>query len=603
LNFRRTLLDSRGSKIAELKDCSELDSWVRGSSFTFVIGPGCARVGWDKAAITLPVAAAMARLFLQMDVNEDREFFACLAASYSMDLTIDTEAEAVSEVEFALDPIRQNLVTIARLTTEQLSAALGHWRDPIIDWEHLNVSLGRNHSRGRILTKLEGTIQRLTDLDEQCRGVQTSEDWRRASSRDWDDLRDVFGIVGIRESLKQLYAHLENDSPLTGGNVEWLTNLVWHSFRYAAPWPPSTDELAFQLGITWDQARLMESPEPAHATQGRFSQADAGQTLRRVYEIASRSERTEEWEDRSRLFKSVARLAVRPLDRPAHSVTKDLSEQLSTDEALLLGKESRMLNEDAALLLGIERHGNAFPIILSSSFDNLLETEVLELLRDLPETKLHTIVPVLVPDAQHLTADISWVLGTARPDQHVVWTLLEPGTPPPPFGGPVIVKLNGDPQAGPAVISGTTTSIEPLVVLTEFQHLSLLMAENSLFEMLMGRLPKMGCFILLGESVDEWSIRQRLFGQTMQTFWSDANSQAASRPEGLEEESTRNFVQAISINRRVDSLRHSLFSWVNIRPYRGDLAQVATMLTEIVRNLPKSPSGGGDPVSERAVVS
>lgn len=104
------------------------------------------------------------------------------------------------------------------------------------------------------------------------------------------------------------------------------------------------------------------------------------------------------------------------------------------------------------------------------------------------------------------------------------------------------------------------------------------MAEERLFEGLGSRgLPDRGRFILLAESVGEWSIRQRLFGHTMHKLWSDQGRQVD------EEVGDDRIVEAISINRRPDLVRHSLFGWVNIREYRGDLKDIVGKLENLAK--------------------
>ena len=582
--FCRTLNARQTPIFQKLETCAELEDWVRRHQFTFIVGPGCARVGWDQPKNTWPVAVAMARIYASLD-GPDRDFLARLAATKHIDLTLSWQHYPENEVERLLRPLRESFVRIARLATAILYAGLLKWGEPVDEWNEVRVVLGDDDDCRRFLSEL-GTAQRvLVEVREICLGqTQAADDGRIGSgAQAWKDLSLLFGGEGIEASLKML----KSGSPLSGAQVEWLTNLVWHSFRYAAAWPPSNGELAFQLGISWANQPGLQVRERAHATQAHQTQTGAVDTLRAIYRAASASAGEEQWSDRDRLFKALAQLAIRPLPTLTNEEEQSATAEVDSDLSAFDGVACKR-----------------YRVFYSSSLDTLLEDAILKAIERQNQVTstvhpndnlvLHLIVPVLVTNKVTGFEEVGWLLGSVGPDHSTEWqryskeeVLLR---------GPVVVKLNGDPGSAVAKVRGVdgkiveakTTGIERLVVLSEFQHLTLLLAEtNMLFRWLEGRGPEQGSFILLGESVDEWSIRQRLFGQTMFPFWSDSSAHKPKqdgKTSGEERPKELDF-RAISINHKADLVRHSLFAWVRLREYEGDLAEVGVRLNNVLKEL------------------
>lgn len=570
---RRTLAQPKreGDGLDDLASCRELENWVRSRQATFVVGPGCSRLGWNRTEITRPVAAAMVRVFEETQDRSDRDFLARLAARRGIDLSVSPDSTKPTDIESALKATRLSLVTAARVATERLLDGLREWNTPITDWHVVEAPLGSSTSA--IVRPLRAALGALDNLNSRVMGAVV-DDRSSHALQGWEDVRDLFDPEAIRGSLDGLLSVLEQGQALEGQHVEWLTMLVWHSFRYDAPWPPSTDELAFQLGISERSAPLIIHPDRALATQLRTSQGDAIQMLRRIYERAEEAAASNGWDDRNRLFRSLAALAFHGLGPRAGASGAGGGGPSGT---------GRFSKRRKSTVWG--------PVVLCSSFDRELDRAFDEELRQMSvrgasDPHYHVLVPVLVTDElDDTTAEIRWVLGTHRVEGPPDWQLIDETMIPLSQGVPTVVKLNGDPYLTLGQVGGFRGSgkLQPLVVLTEFQHLSLLMAEERLFEGLGSRgLPDRGRFILLAESVSEWSIRQRLFGHTMHKLWSDQGKQVD------EEVGDDRIVEAISINRRPDLVRHSLFGWVNIREYRGDLKDIVGKL----ENLAKEASRG-----------
>jgi len=564
-NWQKTVTHRAGPPRQPFAACVELRRWVSEQEFAFVVGPGCARIGSDAPDITAPVAESMMRCFNALEDDADREFLALLAWRVGIDLTV-AEDPGNDEVDDALLGFRGALVRVARLSVAAVSDAMASLDEPILDWDRYGVPLVVANEQSAItegLAELERILAQLAFTVELRRADRAAEPSPGAdhatenapTSLEWNDLHLVFGLRGVKGSLEQLRTTLLTGAPLLGAHVEWLTSLLWHSFRFAAPWYPSTDELAFQLAVAWDGARVIEVPDRALATQPHAAQADVQAPLARLLELAGRYNHKQGFEERRALYRAVVSLLI---------------------------VRNTSAGSDLAAFDG--RNGPLVPrVILSSCFDPLLEEALEAQLRaelDGVQWAYHVILPALTTSILlhgNRTANIHWLIGTNMCGEWS-WRVLpsEPGTTE--FLGPVIVRLNGDPlRQWPSAdaIGGAPDrlqTVEPMIVMSEFQHLSVALNEVQVFDAVSSIGSKKGRFILLGESVGEWSIRQRLFGQAMYLM------QKPSLLGDAEDGAGPNLVEAISINRRVDDMRHSLLQWVNIKEYEGDLREVVGQL-------------------------
>jgi hypothetical protein len=570
-HFHQTFTRPLGSvgRAARLESCHELENWLQAGQFAFVIGPGCARIGWNEPDVTMAVATQMAHLFRnRSSLDEaDRDYLGSLALQMSIDLTLVPVTSKSTEIERVLEPARAALIRLARVSMEAVTSSLRRWHAPVVDWSRLTVPLAGDRRR-RVLAAMDDAIDRLATLGEHSTAQLQQGDSRPEPIReDWEDFRLVFGLESITASLTAMRGDLDGSrAELAGTHLAWFTNLVWHSFRYAAPWPPSTDEIAFQLGVSGEQVSQSEVPSRAHATQPRASQTQSAQILRRIYEIALRETSPTAWSARKRFYRSVAELVLEP--RPPNGELPEVDPFGST-------------TNDAGLVLG----DRAYPVVFSSGFDDLVERAILEAIAGRADGRdnrvgLNVVFPVVVHKDLLGNGEIRWVIVSRQVGETPTWRFIKdklvPGTE-----GPIVVKLNGDPNGligAEPVDGGSMGRVEPMVVLTEFQHLSLLMIETRLFHMLAEAqsLPPDGSFILMGESVDEWTIRQRLFGQTMRSVWLSLPQRANKEDDGVPK-----LARAISINRRAHHVRHSLFAWVNIKEYEAELTEVSRRLESI----------------------
>ncbi len=597
-----------------------LAEWLESPGLTFVIGPGCARVGNTAHDVLQSVARSMARCFAKIGRAEgsiaqdalDRTYLATLAATKGVDMTMADDSYSrvdPSDPDAALDEVRIVMTRVARLATELLAKALERSRAPILDWDYLKIpTLGL----ARESTALQEQIERLVKALGDVKLIINREDNGEVvatpspSGIEWGDLEILFGIDNICQALTALNARLKAHKPFGGAEVEWLSSLLWHSFRYAATWYPSSHEMAFQLSVGLEQG-VVEVPDRPLATQTRTAIAtDEG--LKRLLALAARGNALEGFAGRRELYGSLARLLLQ-----GH-VTRWTAQVVPGDEPNPFGapvQTSGPETDDHRRQTDVV----APPLALVSSFDNLLD-DALEAELALAEpaicryTTYHLILPVLLKEPGPDEASIGWVLGRREPSAAAVdgrphwrWEVLGPRVEVNPLSGdakplqldlhgPVIIKMNGDPtyEFDLADVTGLQagTDIQPLAVLSEFQHLSVALAEIELLTRLEETDLSKGRrrLVLLGESLDDWSIRQRLFGHatwplrqhpvrsTMALAEPGAGYDAASASQ-----SSPGVAEAMAINRDNHPLLHSILSWVRIQPVVGELENVTPVIS------------------------
>lgn len=616
-----------------------LAEWLESPGLTFVIGPGCARVGSTAHDVLQSVTRSMARCFAKIGRSKesiaqdalDRTYLATLAATKGVDMTMADESFSrtdPSDPDAALDEVRIVMTRVARLATELLAKALERSRAPILDWDYLKIpTLGLARESTALQEQIERLIKALSEVKNVINRENNGEVMAapRAAGIEWSDLETLFGIDNIRQALSALNARLKAHQPFGGAEVEWLSSLLWHSFRYAATWYPSSHEMAFQLSVGLEQG-VVEVPDRPLATQTRTAIA-TDDALERLLALAARGNALDGFAGRRELYRSIARLLLQ-----GH-VTRWTTRIVPRDEVNPFAAPVQTRGPDTGDDRG-QTDATAPPLALVSSFDNLLDA-ALEAELAVPDPTIcryqtyHLVLPVLLQQEGPDEANIGWVLGTRVPPDDTAdgtakwcWEVLGPrdqvnvlsgeGKPPSlDLHGPVIIKMNGDPTYAfeLADVTGLEagTEIRPLAVLSEFQHLSVALAEIELLTRLEETDLSKGKrrLVLLGESLDDWSIRQRLFGHatwplrqnpvrsTMALAEPGAGYDAASASQA-----SPGVAEAMAINRDNHPLLHSILSWVRIQPVVGELENVTPVITARVERQRTllAEAGKGQPI-------
>lgn len=600
---------------------SPFRSWLDQPGLTFVIGPGCARVDELDARAVRVVADPMARCFARLDDDDavsNRTFLALLAVRHGIDMTVTSEdfKRRTDDPDTVLDDLRVELVAVARLATELLTHAMGAAPAPIVDWDELRMPVPAEEvKRTRLFQKIDEALRRLEEVKRICEKKAPASPVvasPQANGVSWWDVRDLFGVENVLTALRNFKSRLD-DHLLAGAEVEWLTALLWHSFRYAAPVYPSAHEMAFFLSLD-DPDHPGEVPDRPLATQTRPFIPGEEPRLIRLLDLAEQSASLEGFESRKLLYSSLAALLLQGyVNRwTSEHVPLAVLATSADDEGNPFGPAVERVGDST----DVRVEDKTFPVAFVSGFDHFLDhalDDTLRRWRDGDEGlrlrfgSYHLVVPALLHRETRSggrEAKISWLKGT-RTDPEAAWTweLLAPrdtsggmtvgGLPHLNASAPVIVKMNGDPRLdfNKLNVSGLEHGVDvsSIAVLSELQHLTLAAAEldllNILNESVFANSDRGRRLVLLGEPLDEWSTRQRIFGHAT---WPLRRSLDQSRDQrnhvdGSTQEPPIDPVSALAINRTTHPVRHSLLTWVRIRPVTGELKDVATMIAARVK--------------------
>ena len=439
-----------------------------------VIGPGCARIGFDEtnewAKVRTRVGAIwhalgdeetgdlarpfLKRLWLERLSDRTRE-------QHEADiLAIDPKARQDKDYKTVL-PTRQDITSSgadlpnperARIllatqlllalaaSTRYLGAVVEAGGVPVWDWERVwhspapddppTVNTWREHTASalRQAAALAAAIDRAKsesrpqDLNLQVRNVFDDNDLKlnQVTHDTWHLLK----ISAIRDSLETLHrTRFEvNARQVSGAIVEWLSDLFWHVVAVGAKVPPSQDELDFYVNLHTpmpDTDRQFTRPHPGEyrgpSDGWKTLTGDVTQLLKAYDSGATESPR--DW-DRAR-------------ERFARTMAASLSQTWSHEQN---GKHRLV-------------------IALVSDYDLMLERALFDSLRE--DQSFHVLIPVAV-HASPAEAEVEWLYGSyLDPEGNRAESLAEPVTwerfrDVPAAGsrqpnGPIIVKLAGSP--------------------------------------------------------------------------------------------------------------------------------------------------------------
>ncbi len=239
---------------------------------------------------------------------------------------------------------------------------------------------------------------------------------RSSECQAWiDSVGDIFEDVVFK--MKLPLRRLEKRPILALSHVEWLGDLLWHTFRFQAPIYPDPTEMAFQISVCTRQFT-----PPRREMVGTVASL-VGNLEELVYRVRG-------WLDHysskttvdGGCYSAIAAALCHRLPSPASS------------------HEDRSVYEAA-----IELHQRLWPIAVSTNFDNDLERAL-----NRAERSHHVIFPVYMQrneslvKADWLLRSDDWINGQSIPS----WRLLGDTSVKElinGFDGPLIVKLHGSP--------------------------------------------------------------------------------------------------------------------------------------------------------------
>jgi hypothetical protein len=366
----------------------------------------------------------------------------------------------------------------------------------------------------------------LLDVDEIC-GNLILLGSQLVTDHAWEDLEaqlkrhrgaDAERLATVRRRVID-YLNEVGEQPgefLRLEQIEWLSDLLWHTIRYAVPVYPTSSELAFRLSLyvpdDWlvRRGRLAETASlfrdwqtPAELIGYWFSYCEKN--------IAATS-----------FHRAVAAtLAAMHAARPASRADRELVWADSADfPAVALTTNYDLCLENALEELGIDYY------VVCPVYEDRTKTSVSWLVR-------------------RFSGSHSW---TSE------WEPADEARPRDPLIGPIIVKLHGSP------LHRLPQGNSHFLVLSEYSYLKMIIGQAKPPEWI-HLLLKDGLRDLwfFGYSLSDWNIRLGLFR--------DVTAVGESRHRG-------------AINRRVDPRQSAIFGPLRVGIYKGPLDQITDIITQ-----------------------
>lgn len=629
---------------AELNpDEALLGMWVKDPAVLFFLGPECSiedkhnSPGWAQLVERVQQVKAACPTY---DGIKIASFISSLLPGGPDDSVPGLEPlePALVEFEVAVADLAMRATELYVDTVlEPLPDAVRHWSERrasvrLLGIDEALIVLREARAAGAPPTDMNPTLRRsgeyLITIDQAIaaaallseRAVVTRRDGpaRPLGNTFEDRMAQLLGAPQVHASLEALRRQTVEEEEgrerisLRGEDVEWLTNLLWHSLRFDLPIYPTGEELGFQLALNSGQRRPKDSPHIARprlslATQDAESPQLVAEALGWVVEATMATNGLSATS--RRLFTAIAGI----LDRHAATWTPGMH----SDSTSIAGRDRRSENGatggHASENGASENDGNGegddgdsdahefVPVVFSTSFDQQLERTVLA---TATRTEVQIFVPVLVINSAKSTqADFRWIYGTARAAgsdsaadralKSLTWNWVPTEQADWPVdSGISIVKINGAPlyrdldgeplsrhptllQRGP---SGgpryrPEATVRHALVLSEFELLRNLRIESTAKESFLGVLQSKGKHarrvLFLGHPIHDWLTRIRLLTRLFEPM------QDGKLRLGDDQKN-------ILFSKTIEPVRASLLFWADISPVLKDLSWVEATLTERV---------------------
>ncbi len=610
--------DARGFLPGEI---SQLTEAVEKCVFTPILGSGCSRIGARTSADWQLLLAKIAWVRDALSETE-KEYLNEFVREMRSDPPPEGVGAKLSEtaVDQLLSAFQQELVRLLIAAETLVFRELPKSTPPVVHLTKLTVKVAvdgpadpKSESLRKATNDLRLRLFRLiraaNELLEFVASSQAKQELGPAS-----DLEDLFGPAGILDTLVHisLYwfkvsqddrGHLTTWEPTdandrefldkyrkrvrslklqsalaeaarkAGSNepisvrlewVEWLSNLLWHSFRWDSRICPSSAELAFQVQVCLDE------------------QADA---VRRPLSLAASSPR--QARDAPGLLRKIFARCTPPIPE--------------SDKAQFLGAIVDALNRGLEKRLKDKRVVDPWPMALSTNYDIELERAFAR-----AGKRCKILTPVLVTDktTDTPTRTTVWILGILEPagggERVSEWQGVSGKLFADVFvDAPVIVKLHGSPcheikHARNAALTEEQRrsaaeyesehgdekyEIDHAIVLSEFDYVrDIVTGWRGLPEYLQNEIGShKRVLVFLGQSVADWNIRLRLYRQSfvpLETRGTKGRAQGG-KPTKTEYQPSLRW----TINRDYDQVGTSTLARLGIRRRTAELVQ----LTDVIR--------------------
>ena len=317
--------------------------------------------------------------------------------------------------------------------------------------------------------------------------------------------------------------------------LQWISDLLWYTFRYRVPCYPTTAELAFELSLLARFAPARRA-ELAQAAEALFlSNERLADTFREMLEFCEKSSRNP-----SAFHLSIVAVLY-------YMYSRDLQRRPSRGYLRPAAEEDQ------------ERHRGYFPIAFTTNFDRALERAF-----DAFDIGYHVVFPVQSKQ-RNKEGNLSWMFKTVLPEPPAD-PEFRPTTPCPEkrpgLMGPVIVKLHGSP------LDNEPPGHDHWLVLSETGYLeAMALKESGLPPWVEDELkgsdsPRSLWF--LGYSVSDWNIRLRLYDHLRKS-------------EGGIEVPDKSVIDRRKVH---DWFQTALFGQLNVEVFEGDLNGLPTIVLD-----------------------
>ena len=608
---------------AELvRDAFQLGRWVKDPAVLFFLGPECSQedpylsLGWAQLVERVEQVKAgcpsydgvhIAAFVVSLVPEEALSLRQAVVTPEVLDPDLLTFQVAIAELamratELYVDVVLEPSADAVRNWSERrASVRLPDIEDSLIvlrqrradkeDPPAEDAMPARVRRSGEYLIALDQVIDAASVLSARSEAAERIPS-RRARDFDFEGrIRHLFGAAEVLRSLNQLRTLTVKEHggliSLRGEDIEWLTNLVWHSLRFDLPIYPSNEELAFQLALLGrrrpeDSAHIAR-PKLSLATQDAYQPELVAEALSWVVET------TMAWDGVSATSQELLDAVADVLRM--HAAT--WHPELHSDSRYGPGRNGENATEPPS-----DAH-EFVPVVFSTSFDQQLERAILA---TPGRTKVSIFVPVLVIEGARSThAEFRWVFactettGSGAAAEEELESLVWQWVPTEQATWPVddgisIVKVNGAPLY--RSLDGLPISdhqklkrlegkrpggyrqdaiLRHALVLSEFELLRNIRIEATSSVSFLNLLQNHGSearrVLFLGHPIHDWLTRIRLLTRLFEPVH-DGRSRNG--------EDYRNILFA----KDIEPVRASLLFWADIAPVRTDLRWVANALKQ-----------------------
>ena len=337
--------------------------------------------------------------------------------------------------------------------------------------------------------------------------------------------------------------------------LEWLANMVFHSFSLYGHFYPSDDELSFRASLSIPGSDRRSAPA-------------------NVFEKAGND-----------LVKDIPRWFTRYKDKTAGR---------STQMKAFYDAIARVLEKQTGYMCGKEKRKDEKELVEPIAFCLNLDQELEKALQDLQVKSYHVALPVRATVSRE-TGDRfeqRWLLGTFSSEPHTYekpeWTWLKKW-----FGQdqrinmPLVVKLHGsplheipkDPEEVQALGDTSVTGVDHLITLSESAYLQNIVVVRSIPPIFDDVFRRSRSFYFIGLSASEWNMHLQISDFV---FPGPVPRQPMTMPQGKDRDNGKRIRSIVAISEEFDDYRSCVLRYLGVRRWKGPLDDLANEIRNAV---------------------